>query len=157
MRGLRAWLWSTVACVGFFMLLVSAQQLLAGRWSWHNVLDGPLAFGAFFAVVALVAYWPIYLVLERVLAQPLTRRTALLAALLLSPATAIVIRVTFRERWEPGTVAEWSRYLVTHADELFVASMPFAFAGIVFAWVWTKRSGQRRGWAEPGLYGEPMR
>jgi branched-subunit amino acid ABC-type transport system permease component len=144
MRELRAWLWSTVACVGFLMLLVSSQQLLTGRWSWHNVLDMPLAFGAFFAIVVVVAYCPIYLVLERVLAQPLTRRNALLAALLLSPTTTIVIQTAFRERWEPNTIAEWSRYILSHPVELFAASVPFAFAGTIFAWVWTRRPRQRQ-------------
>ncbi len=126
---MRAWASGVGACFLVLFTLVSAQLLTQERWSWHTALDMPLAFTLVFAAVLAVLYVPVHVVLPRMTGRPVEKATALIAALVLAPITPFVIGAWVGERWDLQALAG--------------ASIPFAFAGIVFALVWTRRVRRR--------------
>lgn len=123
---MRAWASGVGGCFLVLFTLVSAQLLTQERWSWHAALDMPLAFSLVFAAVLAVLYVPVFVVIPRILGRPLTRSAAIIGALLLAPVAPFVIGAWVGERWD--------------LQALGGASIPFAFAGVVFAMVWTRRA-----------------
>lgn len=141
LRVVRAWLISVVACALLLVAWVVIDAGLSGRGehAWRNAIDRAGAFAAIFGAVAATLHVPIFLILNVLAAERLTRAVAVLVGAALAPAVTLALATAFGGSTGPQTPLEWSRYWLDNPAAFLASVVPFAIAGGVFGLAWVGR------------------
>jgi drug/metabolite transporter (DMT)-like permease len=113
---------------------------LTGQWEHasHNIPDMALSFTMVFAVVALAAFVPAFLILDRLPRRVGGSTTAFVVGTLLGVATCLAVAMTFRESEDPQDILGFIRPWTAHPDRFLLGAAPFMVAGASFGFFWTR-------------------
>ena len=136
----HAWILSVLTCMGVTAVWMTVSGVAKGQPDhiWHNTIDLSLAFGAVYALTAILVLLPAFAVLTMVSARFSTPIVAATVGAALGPLALVVFVLIFRETGGPQTVSEWLRYGATHLMDTAIGSFPFVIAGSVFGSSWAR-------------------